>query len=262
VTAPHLEEAFLDVSLDHDQEQRLCFVHQGTCEYWVLPGAAPLPSDAGDWSWRVQARLGSAWGPWSEAASFAVAPAREPVGAEVRLMGRLEGWTHGPGRLEGFWQPDWEPVGEGVLEADGAFTFRLPPLAFAEEVDDDPFFATEPIDQLVAWVLYVVQDESTVAAAALATSIEAANLAWTRPPDTKVGDALVTWWFAERPTTRSGGESAWGREDRFELDLREGWNTVLLRVVEVRDDGSLVARWSTVAEPPADVAWRWAYVGE
>jgi hypothetical protein len=262
VTAPHQSEPFLESLLDGRETALPCHPSSGECWTYVRPGAGPVPADAGAWSWRVQARLGPDWGPWSEAGSFTVTPAPEPGGAEMRLEGRLEGWTHGPGRLEGFFQPNWPPLGGGALEADGSFTIHLPPLAIAGGVDNiDVDTDDGPVRMLVAWVFFIVQDDSPVGMAALATSLEAIDWYWQRPENRSPGDALVMWWFAERPATRQSSYAGLRLAGGLEGDLRHGWNTVLLRVVEA-DDGRLLPLTSTVAEPPDDVGWHWVVFGE
>lgn len=261
VMAPHLAEPYWELLLEGDWLSYSCYAPSARCTFYGRPGPAPLPTGAGDWWWRVQARLGPVWGPWSEAQSFTVAPARVPAGAEAWLAGRLEGWSHGPGRIDGFFHPDWPPIGEGELADDGSFVIHLPVLALNDEVwevDTDD----GPVRMVAVVAFFVVQEETEVAYAVLATSLEAADLHWTQPEDLKVGDAMVMWWLAERAATRSGSEHGWSREDRLELDLRQGWNTVLLRVVEVNDDGSWVVLGTTVAEPPGDVAWHWQRFGE
>jgi hypothetical protein len=136
VTAPHLAEPFLDLVREIAPGSWSCDLRRDTCTVYANAGATPVPADAG-WSWRVQARLGPVWGPWSAETTFAVAPAREPIGAEARIEGRLEGWTHGPGRIEGFMSPDAPPLGTGQLAEDGSFWISLPPLTLGDvgEVD-------------------------------------------------------------------------------------------------------------------------------
>jgi hypothetical protein len=111
-----------------------------------------------------------------------------------------------------------------------------------------------PVAYVVAFD--VIQEEAVTAFAVLATSLESANLHWTRPRGVEPGDAMVLWWFSERAATWTGREGDGWREDRFELDLRTGWNTVLLRALEV-DEPPFVVQATAVAEPPNDVGWHW-----
>jgi len=270
VTAPHLAEPFLEVVLDERQITYLCWASNATCHYFGWPGATPLPTDGGDWSWRVQARLGPAWGPWSEARAFAVAPGPEPGGADLWLRGRLEGWMHGPGRIAAHatgpgayaGASDWPAVGEGELAADGTFSIRLPPMVLSAgvgemEMDDGP------IGTVVVWGLVVTQEGIAVALAVMATSLEAGDLTWTVPAGAAVGDAVVTWWFAERPATLRSIPLAWRVGQRYSLDLRHGWNLVVTRLAHVAERVGLgTVEIVSADEAPDGVAWHWSWFAD
>lgn len=264
VTAPHLAEPFLDWTFDETWVATSCSwspaAFRGSCSFYTGPGAAPLPSVGEDWSWRVRARLGAAWGPWSEGSAFAVGPA--PGGAEAWIEGRLEGWSDGSARIAGFFWSDMPLVGEGAVAPDGTFRLHLPALALSEyalEVPTDD----GPVRAVAVPVLMVVEEQGEASwIAVLATSFEAGLMPWTEPRDQVVGDAAVWWWFVDRPLTRTGSERNVFGEDRDELALRHGWNMVLLRVVEVGGDNTRVLLRTTVEEPPADVGWYWGRFGE
>jgi hypothetical protein len=264
VTAPHLAAPFLDRTFDETWTANWCrwypATSRGSCEFFTGPVAAPPPSDGGDWSWRVRARLGAAWGPWSETAAFTVGPA--PGGAEAWIEGWLEGWADGPAQVAGWFWSDMPLVGEGAVAADGTFRLHLPAMAFSEyamevPTDDGPVRAI----QVEALVVTAVEREAAWIAV-LGTSFTAGLMPWTEPGDQVAGDAAVWWLFVDRPATRVGSELNVFGEDRDDLDLRHGWNTLLLRVVEVGNDNTRVLFRTTVEEPPDDLRWHWRPYGE
>lgn len=259
VTAPHLREPFLDVTFDEAWVGGRCewyrATNRGGCSFSTGPGATALPAGMGDWTWRVRAWLGTGWAPWSEAAALAIGPA--PGGAEAWIEGRLEGWTAGPARIAGFVWSDLPPLGDGTLAADGTFRLHLPATAVGEYDSELP--GDGGPGRLVVFAVLEVShaDGDATSIAVLATSFEAGLMAWAEPSDHVAGDAMVSWWFADRPIAYVGSwQHAYG-ETRVDVELRHGWNMVLVQVVEVMDDNTWVLLERTVEELPVAVVWHW-----
>lgn len=259
VTAPHLGEPFLERTFDEAWVAAWCVRSRedlrGACSLYLGPGDTPLPAGFGDWSWQARAWLGTGWGPWSESAAFTIGP--EPGGAEAWVEGRLEGWTAGPAQLAGWFSRDMPPLGDGTLAGDGTFRLHLPAMALGEYSFELP--SGDVPGRLIAFpMLEVFQVDSGASEfAVLATSFEAGLMPWREPSDHVVGDVSVQWWFADRRIAYTGSWQHDYGETRVELELRHGWNMVLVQVIEVMDDNTWVVLQRTVDEPPSDVAWYW-----
>lgn len=268
VRAPHLAEPFYDEVLEDVASDPRCSVSTGSCFGVVSAGTEPLRTGAErGWTWQVRPRLGSVWGPWSVVGRFDVEPSVDTAGTETRLEGRLEGWTSGAVRIAALAHPAWPVVAEGSVRADGSFVIDLPALvlsraAFAFDAGPDAALSVSaPVRILIVPWFFLSDDADEVGYAALATSLEAADVWWSgvAPP----GQVLATWWFADRDARLQGQLDAYA----FDVDLRRGWNVVLVRapLASGETGGAPEQRPNEVVSAvslPSDVSWHWRRYGD
>ena len=263
VNAPNRSAPFAEAVIETGGGDWRCDAAEGACLGLVAAGTAPFPADAGTgWTWRVQPRIRTTWGPWSATGAFRVEITPPVTVAPGRIEGRLPGWTLGEARIVAIAKPEWPPVAEGAVAADGSFAIDMPALVLPRGLAaggrlDAGVELSGSFRYLYVVGFVLIQDGVEVGTALLGTSPAVADL-WWAPRGAARGEAAALWWYADRAASMHGERDVY----RLDLDLPGGWSRVLLRVASGRDDPTPFEVQLTVVDDfPADLAWHWTRSG-
>ncbi|CAN5562151.1 hypothetical protein BH24DEI1_BH24DEI1_17900 [soil metagenome] len=187
-------------------------------------------------------------------------------GSGPLLSGQVANWDHDEAQLAAMSFTEDAPLGtiaEGTIAADGAFELGLPAEVPAElltrldateicpEAPEGLSLTPESFMGAGVFALGVLEDEAMTGFIAQASS-EAVALE--TEGAAQVGDFAVFYAYATESVTIRGTCVREGETEAINIDLQQGWNTLISTSTEVTD-GASSAMETTVGEVPTGAGW-------